>query len=133
MLRTVGVFVVGVLLAVVVLGSLMWAVFALPCSVRVYAYYIVEALTGSAVGLFVGLLQKRRAGVVALICLLPLAYVQYMNRFSHPATGLRLVVLLLGTVIGLSAAFLTAHLLSKSRSRVSSASTLIDTPPGSIV
>jgi hypothetical protein len=117
-LRTLGVFVAGVLLSIVILGSLMWAVYALPWSVRIYAYFIVQACTGGAVGLFVAFLQKRMAGVVGLICLLPLAYVQYVNRFSHPATGLRLVVLLLGTAIGLSTAFLTAHRLSKSRSRV---------------
>jgi hypothetical protein len=118
MLRTSGVFVAGVLLGVLVLGSLMWAVYGLPWSVRVYAYYVAEALTGSAVGLFVGFLQKRRAGLVALTCLLPPAYLQYVNRFSHPATRLRLFLLLLGTAIGLSMAFLIAHTLSRTSTRV---------------
>ena len=115
MIRTAGVFVVGMLLGVAVLGSLAWAMNGLPQHLRPYAYYMVEALTGSAVGLFVGFLQKRKAGLVALMCLLPPAFLQYLNRFSQPATGFRLFLLLLGTGVEMSIAFAIAHLLSNSR------------------
>jgi hypothetical protein len=102
------------------MASLLWAVYALPWSVRIYAYYMAEVLTGTAVGLFVGFLQRRGAGFVALVCLLPPAYLQYVNRFSHPATGRRLFLLLLGTAVELSMAFVVAHRLSKARKRVAS-------------
>jgi hypothetical protein len=119
MLRTVGVLAVGMLLSVVVLGSLVWVtVTTLPWSARIYALYVGEALTGAAVGSFVGFLQKRRAGVVALVCLLPPAYLQYVNRLSKPATGFRLVLLLMGTAVELGIAFSIAHRLSKSRRTV---------------
>jgi hypothetical protein len=90
----------------------------LPQHLRIYAYYMADALTGSAVGLFVGFLQKRRASLVALICLLPPAFLQYVNRFSHPATGPRLFLLLLGTAVELSIAFVIAHRLAEARRRV---------------
>lgn len=115
MLRTLGIFAVGLLLGIVVMASLLWAVYSLPWSVRIYAYYMAEALTGGAVGLFVGFLQKRGAGYLALACLLPPVYLQYVNRFSNPATGSRLFLLLLGTAIEVSIAFAIAHLLSNSR------------------
>jgi hypothetical protein len=119
-LRTVGIFIAGVLLGVVVLGSLIWVVIGvigLPQHLRIYAYYMADALTGTAVGLFVGFLQKRKAGLVALICLLPPVFLQYVNRYSQPATGLRLFLLLMGTAIELSIAFAIAHRLSKARRR----------------
>jgi hypothetical protein len=84
----------------------------------IYAYYVAEALTGGAVGVFVGFLQKRGAGLVTLICLLPPAYPQYVSRFSQPATGLRLNLLLLGSAVGLAIAFVIAQRLSKSRRTV---------------
>ncbi len=115
MLRTLGVFVAGVLLGLVVMASLIWAASDLPQRFGLYAYSLIDALTGSAVGLFVGFLQRGRAGLVALICLLPLAYLQYVNQFSHPATGLRLLLLLVGTAVELSIAFGIAHRLSKAR------------------
>jgi len=58
-----------------------------------------------------------------VVCLLPPAYLQYVNRFSKPATGFRLVLLLMGTAVELGIAFLIAHLLSKSRRTVNDAAT----------
>jgi hypothetical protein len=73
MLRTVAILVAGVPLAFIALGGLSSVVIALPQNVRIYAYYIITALTGSVVGLFVGFLQKYKAGLVALTCLVPSA------------------------------------------------------------
>ena len=115
MLRTLGIFGAGLLLGFVLMASLLWGVYRLPWSMRIYAYYMAEALTGGAVGLFVGFLQKRGAGFLALVCLLPLAYLQYVNRFSDPATGFHLFLLLLGTAVEVSIAFAIAHLLSNSK------------------
>jgi len=110
MLRTAGVLAAGMLLSIAVLGSLAWATMAsLPWSARVYAYYVIAAVTGAAVGLFVGFLQKRGAGIVALVCILPSAYLQHVNRFSKPATGVRVVFLLVGTAVELGIAFLVAN------------------------
>jgi hypothetical protein len=116
-LRTAAIFVAGVILGLVVLACLIWATVGLPQYFRIYAYYMAGALTGTAVGLFVGFLQKSKAGLVALICLLPPVLLQYVNRFSQPATGLRLFRLLLGTAVELSIAFTVAHRLSKARRR----------------
>ena len=115
MLRTLVVFAGGLLLGFVTMGSLSWATYSLPWTAGICAYYLAEVLTGSAVGLFVGFLQKRGAGFVALACLLPLGYLQYVNRFSHPAVGLRLFLLLLGTAVELSIAFILADRMSKAR------------------
>lgn len=115
MLRTSVVFVVGLLLDVVVLGSLLLAMAALPWSMRIYGYNVAETLTGTAIGLFVSFVQKHRAGFVASICLLPPTDWQYVNRFSPPATGRRLALLLLGTVVEPTTAFVVAHRLSQPR------------------
>jgi hypothetical protein len=117
-LRTLGVFIAALFLGFVILGSLLWAMYSLPWPVRIYAYYMAETLTGSAVGSFVGLMQKHGAGFVALTSLLPPAYLQYFNRFSHPAPGLHLFLLLVGTAVELSIAFVIAHRLSEARRRV---------------
>ena len=104
MLRSVGVLVVGVLAGFTVQASLGLVVMAINSGQqpRPYIYYLLFALTGSAVGLLVGFLQKYKAGLVAMICLAPQSILQYVNRFSRPATGLRLFLLLLGTALELS-------------------------------
>jgi len=117
MLRTIGVLVAGTLLGFVVLSSLIWAGTALNLSqqARPYAYYLIVCLTGTAVGLLVGFLQKYKAGAVAATCLLGPSLLQYVNRFSRPATGLRLFILLIGTAMELSLAFAVAHKLAARR------------------
>jgi hypothetical protein len=116
-LRTVGVVIAGMLLAFVVLGGLFWVVIDLPQQFRLYAYYLSVVLTGLAVGLFVGFSQRRKAGLVALVCLSPQVFLQYVNRYSRPATGIRLLLLLVGTVLELSIAFAIANRLSKAKKR----------------
>jgi hypothetical protein len=116
-LRTLGVLVAGMLLGITLLASLAWARLAINRWQQppAYDYYLILALTGCAVGLLVGFLQKYKAGFVAMICLIPQAFVQYVNRFSRPATGFRLVLLLLGTALELSFAFAVAHMVAARR------------------
>lgn len=118
MLRTLGVFVAGMLLGFIVMAGLIWAGIGLPQQFGPFALYLIEALTGGAVGLFVGSLQKKQAGFLALSSLLPMTFRQYVNPFSRPATGLRLFELLLGTLVELSIAFLIAHYLSRGKTRL---------------
>jgi hypothetical protein len=116
-LRTVAVVIAGMLLGFVVGGGLIWVGMHLPLEVRRYAYYLIDVLTGVAVGLLVGFLQRHKAGLVALICLSPQVFLQYVNRYSRPATGLRMLLLLIGTVLELSTAFAIADRLSKATKR----------------
>ena len=118
MLRTLGVLVASALLGFIVMAVLFWAAIDLPQQFRPFALYLIEALTGGAVGLFVGSLQKKQAGLLALSSLLPMTFRQYVNPFSRPAMGLRLFELLLGTLVELSIAFAIAHRLSKGRTRL---------------
>lgn len=116
-LRTAGVLVAGMLLGFTVLASLIWAGMVINRWQQppVYDYYLISALTGCAVGLLVGFLQKYKAGFVAMICLIPQVFVQYVNRFSRPATGFRLVLLLVGTALELSLAFAVAQMVAARR------------------
>lgn len=118
MLRTLGVFVTGTLVGVAVLTVLIWVGLHVQGRFGPYAYYLIDILTGAIVGLFVGFLQRKRAGIVALVCLLPLVFVQYVNRFSQSAAGTRLFLLLLGTTAELLIAVVVAHRLSAARNNM---------------
>jgi len=117
-LKTIGVLVAAMFLGIAVLGSLVWlTVIAVPVHWSLYAYYLASALTGAAVGCFVGFLQKGRPGLVALTSLLPAVLLQYVNRYAQPEKGLRLALLVLGTAIELAIAFATAERLGTTRGR----------------
>ena len=121
MLRTVSVLVAGVFWGVVVFAGLVWMTIHLPQQFRLDAYYLINGLTGGAVGLFVGFSKVSNAGLIAIICLLPPLFLQYGSRFSGPLTGHRLFLALLGTFLELSLAFAIAYSVSAARRRSSGA------------
>ena len=109
MLRTVGVLIAGAFWAVVVYGILGLAMIQLPPQFHPYFYYLANALTGCAVGLFVGFSKINYEALVAVVCLLAPASLQYRSRFSTPATGFRVFLLLVGTALELTLGFIVAH------------------------
>jgi hypothetical protein len=114
MVRTACIFTGGVLLGFVVLGGLI-TVSAGSRGFGVSQLLLLEAVTGATVGGFVGYLQKNRAGLMAILCLLPAILFQYVptHRLHDPISGQGLFVLLLGTILELSAAFAAAYVLSR--------------------
>lgn len=117
MFRTLCVIVGGALIGVMLLASLIAVGLRLPMSLAVYSYYLINMLTGAVVGLFVGFLQRNRAGFVALVCLSLPIFLQYEHRFGSTATGRRLFFLLLGTILELLVAAIVAQRMSRFRSR----------------
>jgi hypothetical protein len=112
MLRTIGVLIAGTFLGALIFGGLGW-VMSGHSTFSVQFLYLLEALTGITIGLFVGFSRIKYAGLVAVLCPLPPLFLEYRHMFSRPSTGLRLALLLLGTGLKLSLAFAVAHKVSR--------------------
>jgi hypothetical protein len=67
MLKVCWVFVVGALLGFLVFGGLIWISIGIS-GFGIGRLYFVQVLSGAAVGGFVGLVQRTKAGVVAASC-----------------------------------------------------------------
>ena len=113
MLRSVGVLIAGAFWAVVVYGILGMAMIQLPPQLHPYFYYLASALTGCAVGLFVGFSKINYEGLVAVVCLLAPSSLQYRSHFPLP--GPELFLLLVGTALELSLGFIVAHSIAVRR------------------
>ncbi|HUJ29813.1 MAG TPA: hypothetical protein VLY23_00930 [Candidatus Acidoferrum sp.] len=113
MLRTLGVLIAGTFWGLLLFGGLFWVIVVRYSMHSVYSLYLIELVTGIAVGLFVGFSRINKAGLVAAVCLLPPLLLEYGHRFSPPPTGLRLLLLLLGTGLKISIAFAIAHNLAQ--------------------
>jgi hypothetical protein len=115
-LRTVTVLVTGTVLGIAVLLILFFLiVYHVPERFNSYSYFALKALVGTAVGLYVGYLQKTKAALVAVICLLPGLILQATSRSYPIRIGLGIAIFLLGDALGLVVAFAIAHRLSNSR------------------
>ncbi len=120
-LRTAGVLIAGALLGLAVMSLLGYvAIYHVPAHYNGYSYFLVKVLTGVVVGLFVGLLQKKQAGLVAVICVLPLLYLQAASPYYPLRGGVLIVVFILSEALEVSLAFAVAHHLSRARSRAPS-------------
>jgi hypothetical protein len=115
-LRTTGVLIAGAFWGIVVYGILGAPMIQLPPQFHIDAYYLMaNALTVCAVGLFVGFSKINSEGLVAVVCLLAPAFLQYGGRVANPATGPQLLFPLVGTALELSLGFVVAHNLSARR------------------
>lgn len=113
MLRTLSVLVGGMLLALAVLiVCFLFITKYIPAHSNWYAYFVLKALVGATVGLFVGFLQKRRRGLVAAMCLLPGFLLQIASRPYPIRTAGGFLALLLSEVLGLLIALLIVRRLS---------------------
>lgn len=111
-----GVLIAGAFWGIVVYGILGLAMIHLPPQFHVYTYYLIaNALTGCAVGLFVGFSKINNEGLLAVVCLFAPAFLQYGTRVTTPATGPRLLLPLVGTALELSLGFVVAHNLATQR------------------
>ena len=123
MLRTVSVLVAGTLLGLAALvGLFLLALNRIPTPSHWFIYLVLKVSVGTAVGLFVGFVQKKNAGVFAMVCLLPGIFLQATSRSYPLRTGLAFVAFFLSEVLGLFTAFAIANRLSQARRSVSDAS-----------
>jgi hypothetical protein len=116
MLRTLAVFIGGAILGFALpLALFAVIVYRVPEQFNFYSYFVLKVLVATAVGLFIGSLQQKRAGLLAVACHLPFLLWQ-ATRSSYPVwtTG-RIPAFLLGEAMGLSLTFAVAHHLSKSK------------------
>lgn len=117
MLRTVSVLVAGTLLGLgILLVLFLLVVSRIPATYNWFTYFALKGLVGAAVGLFVGLFQKKNAGLVAMACLVPGIVMQLTSRSYPLGTGLAFVVFFLSESLGLLIAFASARQLSYGRS-----------------
>lgn len=115
MLRTVSVFAAGMVLGLVILLVLfLFIANHVPERLNWLAYFVLKSLVGAAVGVFVGFFQKNKAGLVAVVCLLPGFLLQAASRSYPIRTGPGFVIFILGEALGLFTAFAIARYLSNS-------------------
>jgi MFS family permease len=115
-LRTIGVFITGTLLAMVLVAANTYlAAYVIPARFDSYLYFGFMALVGLVVGLVIGALQKNKAGAVAVTCLLPLLFFEIWAPYSSHWRTWQLVVFSLGQALELSLAFSIAYQVSKRR------------------
>jgi hypothetical protein len=118
----VSVLVAGTILALgILLVLFLLAVNHIPERFNWHVYFVLKSLVGAAVGLFVGFVQKKNAGIIAMVCLLPGIFLQVASRSYPLRTGLAFVVFFLSESLGLLIAFAIAKRLSNARRSVSGA------------
>jgi hypothetical protein len=123
MIRTVAVGIGACLLAAVIFACAVFLI-AIHLPQGNYPFYFaLEALVGIAVGTFVGTLQRKRAGQLATISLLPVLYLTNQHSQLFTCGCMRAILFLLTDALMLFLAFALAHRLSDIRnSRLNPAS-----------
>jgi hypothetical protein len=106
----------GVLLSFLVFGGLMWIGGTLgQRGVSIFEFYLFQILTGAAVGGFVRSLQKRKAWLMAIVCLVPAMLLEYVTAFAYLRSFSKqgLSFLLIGSVLEISAALAASYAFSR--------------------
>lgn len=116
MLRTIGVLLAGASLGISLLLALfVLIVYRIPGGLNFYSFFVLEASVGIAVGLLVGFLQRKKPGVLAVICLLPFPLWALLRPTSLVWVGGRFPAFLIGEVLSLLVAFGVAQRFSRAR------------------
>ncbi|HYL85810.1 MAG TPA: hypothetical protein VE263_16395 [Candidatus Angelobacter sp.] len=109
------VLIAGSLLALAVLiVAFLFIVNSLPENFNPYAYFLLKALVGASVGLFVGFVQRKKGGLIAVICLMPTLLLQLTSRTFPVRTGRAFAALFVSEALGMLVAFVIASRLSDS-------------------
>ena len=120
MLRTVGVFLVAAVLAMVIIATSVYIIaYLIPQHFDPYFFLLVTLLAATATGLIVGSLQPNRAGLLAVVCLLPC----FILEIQHPLQSgtwrtPSFVLFVLAQTLGLGLAFWVARWVSDRRKRI---------------
>jgi len=78
-------------------------------------YFSIQAIAGIAVGAFVGILQRKRAGLLAAVSVMPVIYLETRHSDVLSCGCFRAVMLMLGNALLPALAFIVAHRLSGTR------------------
>jgi hypothetical protein len=116
-LRTVVIGIAGAVLALVLVAAgVHVAAYFIPQRLDLLFYFALKAFVGLIVGFFVGSVQRSKAGIVAVACLLPLTFLQATSRTRPIRSASDIALLLLSEILAMSIGFVVAQHLSKARS-----------------
>lgn len=118
MFRTLGILVAGIFLSLLLIaGDVYLLAYVIPQRFYTPLSLLFMLAIGPIVGAFTGLLERRRAGVVAVLCCsLPLLYGDVLPPYSY-CTWFQPLVLLLIQASLCALAFVVADRLSQYRKR----------------
>jgi hypothetical protein len=115
MLRTIAIGVGALLLSIVFIACAVMLAAHFPPEQSYPLYFAVEAITGIVVGTFVGVLQRKRAGLLAAASVVPVIYLETRHSDLFSCGCFRAVIVLLGNALLPALAFIVAHRLSGTR------------------
>src|SRR5271168_397496 len=109
MLRTIAIGVGALLLSIVFIACAVMLAAHFPPEQSYVPYFAIEAITGIVVGAFVGILQRKRAGLLAAASVVPVIYLETRHPDVLSCGCFRAVMLMLGNALLPALAFIVAH------------------------
>ena len=122
MAKVVGVFVLGLISAASLMALTVYLIaFIVPRQLDMYLYLFAAAAIGVAVGLIVGTLQHTKAGILAIVCLLPVLALELWHSPRLASLSFGFSLFIVGQLLELTLAFFVAQSISTKKKRAAPA------------